>query len=254
MVAAIRDQDLDVLGVQEASIGAVPGGGPQYLDLLKRIGSPYKLTEYGRKSSPDVRIIYNSQRVKLLRQGTIALPKGNSARYLNWAVLEQRSSGKKFLFANTHLEPKDGRKYWNTRNRQTSALISAVKKRAGNLPVIVVGDFASTKWDDPSNKPYDLMQAAGYKDPLGNAARSHGSTSGAFVEKRIHTSFSSLNMYKRTGRNFAPDINGSNTDYIFVTPMRVAEYEVVVKVDSAGRLVGVIPSDHNMLRATVYLP
>ena len=43
-------------------------------------------------------------------------------------------------------------------------------------------------------------------------------------------------------------------DYIFVEPMRVSEYETVVRVDDEGRLVGAIPADHNMLRATVWLP
>ena len=36
--------------------------------------------------------------------------------------------------------------------------------------------------------------------------------------------------------------------------MRVEEYEVVMKLDANGRFVGVIPSDHNLIRATVYLP
>ena len=120
--------------------------------------------------------------------------------------------------------------------------------------MIAVGDYASTKWEKWGNAPYDLMQDAGYLDPLGNAYRSQNSAPGAFVEKRINTSYASLNMYKRKARNFAGDVNGSNTDYIFVTRMRVAEYEVVVRVDSSGRFVGVIPSDHNLLRATVYLP
>ena len=254
LVDAIQEQDLDVLGVQEASIGSIPGGGAQYMDLINRLGKPYKLTEYGRKISPDVRIVYNSERVELVKQGTIALPRGDSARFLNWAVFEQKSSGKRFFFTNTHLEPKDGKKYWNTRNRQTRAIVAATKRLAGDLPVVAVGDYASTKWDEPSNGPYDIMQAAGYKDPLGNAARSRNSAPGEFVEKRINTSYASLNMYKRQARNFAGDVNGSNTDYIFVSTMRVPEYEVVVKVNDAGQFVGVIPSDHNLIRATVLLP
>ena len=254
LVDSIRSQDLDVLGVQEASIGRIPGGGTQYMDLIKRLGSPYKLTEYGRKVSPDNRIIYNSQRVKLIKQGVVALPKGASRRFLAWAVLEQKSTGKRFFFSSTHLEPKDGRKAWNTRNRQANAIVSATRRLAGDLPVVAVGDYASTKWEKWGNKPYDIMQAAGFRDPLGNAYRSHNSAPGAFVEKRINTSFSSYNMYKRKARNFAGDVNGSNNDYIFVTEMRVAEYEIVVEVNSAGRFIGVIPSDHNLIRATVFLP
>ena len=48
--------------------------------------------------------------------------------------------------------------------------------------------------------------------------------------------------------------NGTQLDFIFLTKMRVSEYEVVVNVDSSGHFVGRIPSDHNMIRATVWLP
>ena len=254
LVASIKAQDLDVLGVQEASIGRIPGGGSQYMDLINRLGSSYKLTEYGRGTSPDVRIIYNAERVRLVDQGVVALPRGASRRFLAWAILEQKSTGKTFFYTSTHLEPKDGRKAWNTRKRQTQAIVAATRRLSRNLPVISVGDYASTKWEKWGNAPYDVMQAAGYRDPLGNAFRSRDSAPGAFVEKRINTTYSSYNMYKRSGRNFAGDLHGSHNDYIFTSEMRVSEYEVVVKVDGSGRLTGVIPSDHNMLRATVYLP
>lgn len=254
LVADIIDQDLDVLGVQEASIGRIPGGGTQYRDLANRLGKPYLLTEAGRGVSPDIRVLYNSARLTMLKHGILALPRGASRRFLSWAVFEQKSTGKQFFFSNTHLEPADGRKAWGTRRTQAKAIVSATDRLNGKLPVIAVGDYASTKWEKGGNAPYDVMQAAGYRDPLGNAYRSHNSAPGAFVEKRINTDFASLNMYERKARRWASDVNGSNTDYIFTSEMRVSEYEVVVKVDSAGRFIGVIPSDHNLIRATVYLP
>jgi hypothetical protein len=36
--------------------------------------------------------------------------------------------------------------------------------------------------------------------------------------------------------------------------MRVAEWETVARLDRSGRFIGTIPSDHNMIRLTVYLP
>lgn len=255
LVESVRAQDLDVLGVQEASIGGVAGGGLHYMDLINRLGAPYKLTEYGRSVSPDVRIVYNSDRVELKDHGIVKLPKGSSRRFMDWAIFEQKSTGKRFFVSNTHLEPRDGRKGWNARKRQAAAIVQAIKRlNPDDLPVIATGDYASTKWEKWGNKPYDIMQAAGYLDPLGNAYRTHQAAPGAFVENRVRTSYASLNMYKRKARNFAPDTNGSNTDYIFVTKMRVEEYEVVMKLDANGRFVGVIPSDHNLIRATVYLP
>lgn len=259
IVQYIKEQDPDVLGVQEASQGRIPGGRTQYNDLLLRLGEPYAITDAARSASLAVRIIYNSERVKLLDKGSTYLPRGPSKRTATWAIFEQLSTGKKFFYLSTHLEPnndkKGSNKNYNVRKRQARAVVEVIKKNnPDGLPVIAVGDFNSTKWDDPSNAPYDIMQAAGYRDPLGNAYESRGSAPGAFVENRINTSYASFNMYLRKARRSPGDVNGSNPDYIFVSPMRVSEYETVVKVDSAGRWRGVIPSDHNLIRATVWLP
>lgn len=259
VVAAIKGQDPDVIGLQEASQGRIPGGGTQYQDIVRRLGAPYRLTDARRGASLAVRIVYNSDRVELIKKGSSFLPKGKSKRAATWAIFEQKSTGERFFFLSTHLEPtndkKGSRKYYNVRRRQAKAVVEIIRRNnPDGLPVIAVGDFNSTKWDKPSNAPYDIMQAAGYKDPLGNGYRTRGAAPGAFVERRIHTSYASYNMYKRKARNFPGHVNGSNPDYIFVSPMRVSEYETVVKVDSAGRWVGVIPSDHNLLRATVWLP
>jgi hypothetical protein len=54
--------------------------------------------------------------------------------------------------------------------------------------------------------------------------------------------------------HFTTNENGSNMDYIFTTPMRTLEWETVLDLDSNGKLEGTIPSDHNMIVATVLLP
>lgn len=259
VVAAIKGQDPDVVGLQEASQGRIPGGGTQYQDLVKRLGAPYQITDGRKGASLAVRIVYNSDRVTLVEKGSAFLPKGKSRRAATWAILEQKATGERFFFLSTHLEPtndkKGSNKYYNVRRRQATAVVNLIEKNnPDKLPVIAVGDFNSTKWDTPSNGSYDVMEAAGYSDPLGNGYRTRGSAPGAFVENRINTSYASYNMYKRKARNFPGHVNGSNPDYIFVSPMRVSEYETVVNVDSSGRWVGVIPSDHNLIRATVWLP
>lgn len=258
VVDTIKDQDPDVLGVQEASQGSIPGGGSQYQDLVNRLGDPYQLTDARKGASLAVRIIYNTDRVELLDHGSAFLPRGKSQRAATWGIFRQKATGERFFFLSTHFEPTNDSKgsttNYNTRRRQAHAVVDIIEQNnPDKLPVIAVGDFNSTKWEKPSNGPYDIMEAAGYLDPLGNGYRTKGSAPGAFVEKRIHTSYASYNMYTRKARNFPGQLTGSNPDYIFVTPMRVSEYETVVKVDSAGRWIGVIPSDHNMIRATVWL-
>ena len=259
VVATIKDQDPDVIGVQEASQGRIAGGGSQYMDLVNRLGKPYQITDTRKGASLAVRIIYNSDRVELLEKGSAFLPKGKSRRAATWAIFRQKATGERFFFLSTHFEPKNDKKgsrtNYNTRRRQANAVVDIIRRNnPDDLPVIAVGDFNSTKWEKPSNGPYDIMEGAGYLDPLGNGYRTRGTAPGAFVEKRVNTSYASYNMYTRKARNFPGQLTGSNPDYIFVTPMRVSEYETVVNVDSSGRWVGTIPSDHNMIRATVWLP
>lgn len=273
VVATIKGQEPDVLGVQEASQGNMDGGRlAQFEDLINRLGEPYALTNsyryncansrspnncryVDRGSGMENRIIYNTTTMDLVTQGAEKLPTDSSAnidRYVAWAILRQKATGKQFLFASTHLEPGAGAQ--GLRVRQTAALISDLKAvGATTMPTFVVGDFNSHKWSSGGNRPYDQMLANGFLDPLGNTFKSHWTAAGAFVEKRIRTNYSSSNRFERKAPRFSY-LNGTYLDYIFMTRMRVSEWETVVKVDGNGNFIGTIPSDHNMLRATVWLP
>ncbi len=284
VVKNILAQKLDVLGLQEASQGWLKdsAGNPislsQFEDLTKRLGSPYKLTNTNRNNcvksstpsnctyrdqgaSQGTKIVYNSATLSLVDQGSKLLArvgKTGGDRYVAWAVFEQKATGKRFFFADTHLENKadaDGSStYFNLRVQQTKEILDVVKEFGRSLPTYVVGDFNSHKWTVPVNGPYDTMRAAGFVDPLGNAYRTTKTTPGATVEKRIRTNFSSYNGYARKAPSFSY-INGTYLDYIWVSPsIEVPEWETVVNVDSSGNFVGVIPSDHNLVRATTTLP
>jgi endonuclease/exonuclease/phosphatase family metal-dependent hydrolase len=253
VAATIRSRAPDVIGLQEASPSRLHGRSvSQYQDLLNELGSPYKVTLTGG-AGVDNRILYNVEKVNLLRTGVVALPKGGGRRFVVWAIFQQIGTGKKFLFANTHLSP--GKSSSALRVRQTQKMISALKSIAtADMPTITVGDFNMFKWMGGNGyQPYNMMVSSGYLDPLGNTYRSHSASSSAFVENRIHTNFSTFNDFKRTAPAFSYD-NGTQLDFIFVTKMRVSEWETVVNVDSNRRFVGTIPSDHNMVRATVWLP
>ncbi len=284
VVKNILAQKLDVLGLQEASQGWLKDadGNPislsQFEDLTKRLGSPYKLTNTNRNNcvkastpsnctyrdqgaSQGTKIVYNSATLSLVDQGSKLLArvgKTGGDRYVAWAIFEQKATGKRFFFADTHLENKadaDGAStYFNLRVQQTQEILDVVKESGRGLPTYVVGDFNSHKWTVPANGPYDTMRAAGFVDPLGNAYRTTKTTPGAIVEKRIRTNFSSYNGYARKAPSFSY-INGTYLDYIWVSPgIEVPEWETVVNVDASGNFVGVIPSDHNLVRATTTLP
>lgn len=274
VASTIRNQKPDVVGIQEASQGKMPGRDVnQFMDLLAALGGPYeaanskgyncvrshtpsKCDYKDQGASQGTRIIYNSNTVKLLDEGSKKLTSASGAgdRYVVWARFQQRNSGKKFLFVNTHLEHRKGASYHELRKTQTRQVLDTIDKHRGSLPVVLVGDWNSDKWRQPSNAPSDMILHSGFVDPLGHVYRSKAIGANAIVEKRIRTNYWSVNHLQREAQHYPAGTNGVNIDQIFLTRMRVSEFEVVVKLDSDGRFAGTIPSDHNMLRATVHLP
>ena len=275
VVSGIQGEDLDVLGIQEASQGqlAQASGTSQFDDLLQRLGTPWAITNAYRyncvkstsSSSCDVqdrgasqgtRIFYNSSRLSLTAEGSKLLPSvaGQNERYMAWAILRQTSSGKSFFFVSQHLE--SGSEDNALRQQEAEVAWSVVQaKNTAHLPVVVVGDLNSTRFNSGGNFPYDVYIRGGLVDPLGGAYRTTTTAPGATVEKAINRRVSSWNDFQRRVRVADPSwINGSNLDYILTTRMRVSEWETVVAMDAGGNFIGRIPSDHNMIRATVHLP
>lgn len=283
LVQAIKAQDLDVLGTQESSQGLTRAADgtdkAQFDDLLDLLGSRYAITNSyryncekstspnnckpkDRGASHDVRIIYNSDRIAAVRQGSLefdAQAPDDTTRFLAWAELRQRSTDKHFFVVNTHLDPRDdsvgSSLHHNTRAAQTRELVDTIKKQnRSGLPVIILGDFKTNKYTSPSNAPYDVITDAGYLDPLGNTYKSTVPDRSAIVEHRIGTEFNTKNNLAATAPK-SVYTNGSVIDYIYVSRgVRVNEWETVVDVDDAGNFNGTPPSDHNMVRITAYLP
>jgi endonuclease/exonuclease/phosphatase family metal-dependent hydrolase len=280
VVASILKQKPDVIGVQEASQGWLVSGGrkidlSQFEDLRNRLrsgGTPYEVTNphrnncvnsttprscryQDRGASKGTKIYFNTATVKMLSQGSKKLPQcsGCNERYVAWGIFEQKSSGQKFFFAETHIE--HGSSYYSLRKAQTEAAMREVElRRPSRMPAFMVGDLNSTRYFTPTNAPYDEIVSHGFVDPLGHTYKSPKVSSKATAEKRIRAHYNSHNNFLRTVPAFQPNENGSNLDYIFTTPMRTLEWETVLNLDSSGKLAGTIPSDHNMIRATVLLP
>lgn len=288
VAGSIKAQDLDVIGVQEASQGWLEDEDgdkidlSQFEDLRNALGGPWTLTNAHRNNcvrsktpndcdykdqgaSDGSRILYDATRVTLLDAGSKLLPNagGKKDRYVAWARLQQRSTGKQFMFASTHLEPtKDdgdaGALHWNRRDQATVVAQTVAAHNPRGLPAFVVGDLNSSRFPHdyrPTNAPYDVLTAAGYVDPLGGAWRTTRTAPGALVTHRINTWLNSFNDFDRKVTRRDGWINGSYIDYIMVSRgVQVPEWETVADLDKDGNLEGIIPSDHHMLRATVLLP
>ncbi|MBB3326196.1 endonuclease/exonuclease/phosphatase family protein [Microlunatus antarcticus] len=278
VVDTILGQDLDVLAVQEATQGLLhdeesePKKINQYDDLLARLGgtwaitngtryncvkdtSPNRCTYADKGASEGQRILYDAARIEVVAQGSklLPVPKGKGDNYMAWAELRQRSTGQRFLFSNLHTVGTD--KDYKVKNKQ--AEVALAELRAHNpdgLPMIAVGDWNSTRFEKPSNGPYDVYVKAGFVDPLGGKYKTH-KPKGATVEHKIRTYLNSSNGdWARKAPNHKSWGLGSYIDYILTTEMRVSEWETVARLDKKGKIVGTIPSDHQMIRATVWLP
>lgn len=282
VVAEVIERMPDIIGFQEASQAWLkedhPGGLSQFEDLKARLnaaGGTYEVTNTKRNNcinpqtpidcvpfdqgaSQGSRIFYNENKIVPLRTGSQLLPElyaEKNDRYVAWAEVMQISSGKRFFFANTHLEADKSEGNIELRRDQAEVVMDTIaKENIEKLPVILAGDMNSSKWLLPSNSAYDVIVGAGLIDPLGNTYRNRYASGDATAETVINRSASSFNGYRRDNAAGVEGESGSYIDYIFTSKMRVQLYENVGKYDSSGNRVGVFGSDHNMQFAIVGLP
>lgn len=285
VASQIKAKDIDVVGLQEAEYTRITVDGRnvhQYEDILDLLGGGYRITSglsvadgcgdatesdnsacSGNTSaspgySAGIRIIYNSDTVTLVKRGSVRLTDADTPRYAVWAIMTQKSTGRSFFFITAHLDDRykddPGLTYFTLRQTQANQVLDTIKANNPGLPVVLTGDMNSHKWRDPANAPYDIYRSAGLVDPLGNTYKSRTAVKPT-TEVRIHTEYDSWNDFQAK-----PDehgwINGINVDYIMVSgPIRTLAYETVVNIDPAtGAVVGTVPSDHNMLRASILVP
>jgi endonuclease/exonuclease/phosphatase family metal-dependent hydrolase len=279
VIAQIVSRRPDVIGVQEASQGLLKGTGKsQFGDLrdgLHAAGAGYELTNTARyncanpnsptKCSPQyrgasqgTRVFYNPATVDLVNAGSKLLPScaGCNNRYMAWAIFKQKSTDQRFFFATVHTQYLA--KYAGLRQQEIHAMMDEVAAQNPGLPAFVTGDFNSTRYQSPTNAPYDEVIHRGFVDPLGHTPKSPMVSETSTAEQRIRANYNSHNNFLRRVAKFAEWQNGSNLDYIFTYsptgPMRVTLWETVLDLDASDRIVGTIPSDHNMVLIKAVLP
>ena len=281
VVAQIIQQRLDVVGLQEANqsnkyAAGLDYGTNQCLDLkgaLAVSGGRYAITNehaydcvkststyncvyQDRNASQDNRIMYNTDRVTLVRQGSekfkTQTPDKN-ARYLVWAVFKMKATGKQFFFTDTHLDPYSEA----TLKAQWEESIVLTNRLKGTLPVVAVGDYNTSKYDSYAATFLPKMKANGYGDVLNQQYAKNLATPRAESLRRAWVN--SFNGYQRDIRPYAYEDAkykiGNSIDWVFVTnSVRIKEWSNVTAVDEATNLIkGIIPSDHALIRASITL-
>lgn len=261
----IKAEKLAIVGLQEAEHWKVAGGATQYQDIVNLLGGGWEIVKTA--DTDGTRIAYDSTQVQFVSAGNRELVSNHKPdRWVVYATFKQISTGRDFFFANTHLIAGpvtssrtkcsgSTTKTFRIRKKEAAQVVSTIQAKAGNLPVVLVGDMNAHKFHCPSNAPYVTYTAAGLVDPLGNSARlkSTGNrTPDALIA--INTQFDSSNHYAKAPKRH-PWPLGTHIDYVFVSKsITTLEYEMVVSINSAGRFIGPPPSDHNMVRATIVIP
>jgi endonuclease/exonuclease/phosphatase family metal-dependent hydrolase len=282
VISQILAEHVDVIGVQEAQpstyfASRLVDGRNQYLDLrngLNKAGGHYALanrnaydcvnpvTRYhcryqDRNASGGERILYDTRKLTRLRANAMRYraQSGRGGMYLAWAWFRVNATGHKFLFTTTHLEPSSR----TVREAQWHQLIRKVNAIKGHHPVIAVGDFNIQKFDPMAGRLLPAMKRAGYGDVL-NQHYAENPTRNVRAERRVNGWLNTYNHLTRDVRVFGyedrHDKTGNGIDLIFASnSLPVKTYKVVCNFDPVRlRVRGTLPSDHNMIRATISLP
>jgi endonuclease/exonuclease/phosphatase family metal-dependent hydrolase len=278
-IRQVLARDLDVLGIQETSYGPQAGvpydhASTQYIDLKKGLNAaggnyrltstaaydcenprtPYKCSPRDRGASGGDRILYNADTMEQVARGAVKYrAQSGSPRYLVWAVLRVRATGQEVLFTTTHLSSAP-----DTRLAQWLEMIPMIEARKGSRLVIATGDFNTRKNDAMARTVYPAMRTAGYGDVLNQeyavnpiaeprAARTVNGWLGSFNGGRSY-----VGAY---GYEDKRERTGNIIDYVFASnQLPVLEWEVVVDFDPRTlQTLGTLPSDHNLVVATLGL-
>jgi endonuclease/exonuclease/phosphatase family metal-dependent hydrolase len=256
IAADIHEEKLDVVGVQEAYEDA---DRESLLDAVNVDGGHYAMQLPADEwRGRDNRILYDTQRLDLLESGYEEYPEqapDDYERDLVWGVLRHKENGHAFLFVTTHLTPENSRKV----RRQGLHLIDRIRKinegRNPQLPVVVVGDFNTSKFQKRGSSIIDKMDDAGFGDVLGQQYGTYELRKPR-AEQRIDAWVGSFNDYDRKmkGHVVSKDRVGHNIDWIFASnSLRIPRWRTVAHFDD-GRIRGTIASDHYLVTAHIVLP
>lgn len=267
--AVVRDilaEDLDVIGIQEVSQNTkyatrMVDGPTQYQDLVAGLngsGGRFAVTNADIRASRDTRILYNTDALSLEREGAyeyqVQSGGPNDQRFLVWAVFRIRETGAAFFFATTHLV----NKVPDLQTKQWWELIEQVRELHDGLPVIVAGDFQSSKKAGTvASTMMTAMRRAGWNDVL-NQRPATPSLKAPRAERMIRAWVNSANHFDRRVAQYSYENKrhyiGNSIDWIFAgNALRVKRYRVVARFDRL-RLTGVIPSDHFLVTARIVIP
>lgn len=154
----------DVVGLQEASVR-------QKSDLQTLLSTDYDLIDFETSNSHP--ILVRREGLSVIETGSSAEPVAcGNARFINYAVVEQESSGLRFVLYNSHFcalvaEFADGEMTAQERNQQHAASLMQVIRENHerlDLPYIVTGDLNASRSSDTIAYLLDGVSVLGQPD------------------------------------------------------------------------------------------
>lgn len=236
-IAIITDNDFDIIGLQEVS----PDEGT-YLKANMSSSYGFHLTgrDDGESAGEAVGVLYKADRFNAIAKGRFFLsptPESASSPYPGWtssnpgrnriaawAILQDKESGKKFMFISTHLEV--GKTDELMIRRKSAELICSYLGTINpdDLPVILAGDMNS-KPTEETNTIFRNSFADCYFEAEKNGVREGW--------------MGSFNGHNYNPENYL-DTQGLRIDYIYAKGnIEVCRYRVV-----DDKYDGYYPSDH----------
>jgi endonuclease/exonuclease/phosphatase family metal-dependent hydrolase len=227
VVSFLSEQDL--AGLQEVT-------DPQLQDLRSRLPDfeSYGVgRDDGKQGGEHAPIFYRRDRLKEVKRGTFWLSESPEAvgvagwdaalpRTCTWMILRDRRSGATMLVANTHFDHRGEQ----ARRNSAKLIVARLRQLAGDLPVILLGDFNCQS----GSEPYQSLTA----DSFLTNARDRSETPPSGPE-------STWNGFEQI------DTRGA-IDHIFVRePLSVLDLGVFDPKTSSGRFA----SDHLPVRARI---
>ena len=164
----IKDQNPDVIGVQEAL--------PEQVNFLEEWAEGYDCVGVGRddgkKKGEFMSIFWNKKTVKLMKWGTFWLSetpekpsKGWDAacyRTATWALMKDKRTGERFYFVNTHLDHAGA----EARKNGLKLIVERISEiNPEGYPMVLTGDF-NMKPSAPELKDLDACMKSARKVAL----------------------------------------------------------------------------------------
>lgn len=239
LAEALKSTGADVIGTQEALYF-------QKQFLKKRLKG-YKCVgvarEDGRKEGEHSAIFYRKDRFRALDCGNFWLSETPDVpslgwdaaciRIASWAFLEEKSTGKKFFFVNTHLDHVGV----VARREGVNLLCRKAKEIGGDCPMVMTGDFNSSKESPDIQHVRDMGMLHTYEIAAHKKlqpASYHG-----------YHDFERMLNSNRIPEHLLPAI----IDYIFISEGTCSEYEIMPPKGPDGGFL----SDHCPVMAKVTL-